>query len=438
MGHLAGKDIYRQLGDKIDALPFRAPWSETFREILTELYAPDDARLLCDMPFGLATLEEIARSSGRDRGPLRLQLESLCNRGLVMDLLVGGEYRYVISPLVVGIYEFTMMRTDADVDAKKMARLFHEYFEGSAPLAANFGDGEQSTLFRALAHEETIRSGTYAEVLDYERATGIVDQVVGDDFSLGVCSCRHEQHHLGSRKCDDPLQMCTSMGVGAEWAIRRNLAKRISRTEMLEHLSRSRERGLVLCADNVQRNVTFICHCCRCCCHILGGVSTHGYTNMLATSGYLARSDDATCKGCNHCEKACPVDAIAMVPDPDPGRKRKKRPRVDDEICLGCGVCALRCRTGAMKLEPGPRRVIPPETTFQRVLLMALDRGTLQNAIFTHPEMRSHRYLRGLLGGFLRLSPVKRALMSDTLRSRFLKLMERGARAQNQDWLLEA
>lgn len=89
-----------------------------------------------------------------------------------------------------------------------------------------------------------------------------------------------------------------------------------------------------------------------------------------------------------------------------------------------------------MRLEPRPQRVIPPEITFHRVLLMALERGTLESLIFEHPEFRSHRYLRALVGGFLRLEPVKRTLMSDRLRSRFLKLMEAAARAQGQEWLL--
>jgi ferredoxin len=439
MGHLAGKDVYRQLGEKIDSMQFRAPWNETFREILTELYSPDDARLLCQMPLGLSTLDEVVRATGEDHEQVRRALDSLCDRGLVMDILAGGEYRYAVSPLIVGIFEFTMMRTDKGYDPGKMARLFSEYLDSGAPYAANYGKGEQFTLFRALAHEETVRDGSYAEVLDYERAVGVVEQEQGDSFAISLCPCRHEHHHLGTKECEDPLEMCTSFGYAAEWLIRRNMGKRISRTQMLEHLARSRERGLVFCADNIQHQVTFICNCCGCCCGILRGISRHGCTNMAATSSFIARSDDATCKGCNHCEKACPVDAIRMVPDPEykTTRKRKKKPLVDEEICLGCGVCAVKCQTGAMKLDPRPQRVIPPENTFQRVLLMALERDTLQNVIFNHPELRSHRYLRGLVGGFLRLPRVKRALMGETLRSRFLKAMEQGIRAQKKDWLLE-
>ena len=34
MAHINAKDIYRQLGKKIDGLPTRVPWNETLYEIL--------------------------------------------------------------------------------------------------------------------------------------------------------------------------------------------------------------------------------------------------------------------------------------------------------------------------------------------------------------------------------------------------------------------
>jgi len=435
MGHLVGKDIYRELGARVDASPFRAPWNDTMRAILTELYSAEEAALLVAMPHGLASLSEVARATGMEPGPLRAKLEDLCNRGLVLDMHLGGEYRYSVSPLIVGIFEFTMMRTDGQVDHKKIARLFHEYMDSGVIYAANAGHGERFSPFRALPYQQTLRDGSFAEVLDYEKAAGLVEQA--SFFSLGICSCRHNEHHLGNRACDTPLDVCTSFDKAGEYLVRRNLARSISKTEMLEHVDRSRERGLVLIADNVQRGATFICHCCGCCCGVLRGINRHGYINSTATSSYIARSDLRICKGCNHCEKACPIDAIAMVRDeaPPPGVKRKKRPVVDESICLGCGVCALKCTTGAMRLDPRPQRVIPPETTFHRVLLMALERGTLQHLIFTNPQSRTHGYLRALVGGILQLEPVKRTLVSDLLRSRFLAVMETAVKLQGKGWL---
>ena len=73
--------------------------------------------------------------------------------------------------------------------------------------------------------------------------------------------------------------------------VRHGFAREVSKTEMLENIARSRELGLMINADNVQRNVSFMCHCCSCCCNVLLGITAHGYPNMLMTSGYVARSN---------------------------------------------------------------------------------------------------------------------------------------------------
>jgi hypothetical protein len=86
----------------------------------------------------------------------------------------------------------------------------------------------------------------------------------------------------------------------------------------------------------------------------------------------------------------------------------------------------LKCMSGAMKLHPRKQRVIHPENTFARVILQCLEKETLQNQLFDDPGSKTHAFMRGVVGGFLRLSRVKQALMSDRLRSRFLRAMMAG------------
>ena len=61
MGHISGKDIYRQLGKKIDQLPTRAPWNASLHAILKELYTPEEAEVIVKMPYGFSNLARIAR-----------------------------------------------------------------------------------------------------------------------------------------------------------------------------------------------------------------------------------------------------------------------------------------------------------------------------------------------------------------------------------------
>jgi Pyruvate/2-oxoacid:ferredoxin oxidoreductase delta subunit len=418
MGHVIGKDVYRKLGKKIDNLTMKAPWNETFHAILKELYSSEEADLVVKMPYGLSDFDQIQKITKHESSKLQKMLDSLCSKGLVMDLSLRGEYFYTPSPMVIGIFEFTMMRVGDNLNTKQWAKLFHAYLgSDGAFYAANFGGQEKISPLRTLPHEDTIETSDYLEVLDYEKATAIVEE--SKKFSIGICSCRHEKLHAGEKECDVPLDTCSSFGTAADYMIRHNFGKEVAKTEMLENLARSKEMGLVFCADNVKNDISFICHCCGCCCNALLGISKFGYPAMVITSSFIAVRDAGLCTECGSCALTCPINAIQMLPQGDP--------KIDASICLGCGVCALNCPSGALKLVKRKQRVLHPEDTFERVILQCLERGTLQNQMFSNPQSITHKFMRGFVGAFLKLAPVKKALMSDALRSSFLAVMRKGA-----------
>lgn len=436
MGHLVGKDLYRKLGKKIDGLTLRAPWNEALYAILKELYSEDEARLVLEMPYGLSTIARLEKVTKRPRAELQALLERMCPRGLVLDLVVNDHAYYAPSPFVIGVFEFTMMRTGEGLEYAKWAKMFKDYFADGEFYEANSGDGQKVSLMRVLPWESGIVPDEHVEVLDYEKASAIIDE--HERFAIGICSCRHEKHHLGEKECKAPLETCSTFGaVPVAYMVRNGFAREVSKSEMKENLARSRELGLIINADNVQRNVTFMCHCCGCCCNVLQGITKHGYPNVVVTSNWIAASDREKCKGCGICSRRCPIEAIPRVADPDPRFKKHGRPRVDEAVCVGCGVCTIKCKSGAMKLHPRKQRVLHPETTFERTILQCLERGTLQNQLFDDPSSKGQAFLRGLVGGFLRLSPVKRSLMSDALRSRFLNAMKKGATKQGKGELVE-
>jgi ferredoxin len=170
---------------------------------------------------------------------------------------------------------------------------------------------------------------------------------------------------------------------------------------------------------------------------VLRGISRHGYPNAVVTSSYIARSDVDACTGCGICSRKCPIEAIDRTPDPEPRFRKFGRPVVNRELCIGCGACTLKCKAGAMKLHKRPQRVLHPETTFERIILQCLERGTLQNQLFDDPASLTHAFARACLGGFLRLTPVKRALMSDALRSQFLGALKYAAASGGKGQLAE-
>lgn len=417
MGHIVGKDRYRALGRKIDNLTMRVPWNETLYAILKELYTEEEADIAVRMPYGLSTLEAVSRAVGIDNERLRPVLDGMASKGLIMDLAVQGECRYMLSPLIIGIFEFTMMRTGGELETKRWARLFHEYLDGNDRFfAANFGPGKAVAPQRVLPYGETVAPAEYVEVLDYEKA----EEIIGGarTCAIGICSCRHEKLHIGQKTCATPLEMCLSLNGSAQYMIQHGFAREAPRGMVDDNLAMAREMGLILCADNVRRDVAFMCFCCGCCCNLLLGISRFGYPHTVVTSSFIATVDRQTCAACGTCVKACPIRAIKSDDD--------GTALIDEAVCLGCGVCGLQCPHEASKLAKRKQRVLHPETTFERIILQSLERGTLQNFLFSDPNRLTHSFLRGIVGGFLRLPPVKKALMADMLRSSFLAFMQRG------------
>jgi ferredoxin len=427
MGHIVAKDIYGPLGKKIDSLSVRTPQTEAFHAMLRQLYTTEEAELVVALPYGLSTLGRISRLTGRNPKKLKPVLDRLCDKGLVVDLDLGGKYRYMPAPFVVGFFEFTMMRTNiADEDIGNYARAFVDYMDEGAFYDANFKDGQQVSIARSLPHID--RLGDHVEIFDYER----VDQIIEETrtFSVSNCSCRHKKLHAGHDTCKVPLETCTSFGKAAEYLVRHDMGREISRSEMRDIAQQSKELKLVFSVDNVRNQPSFLCHCCGCCCGILDGINKHGYANSIVSSTLVPRVDMEECNGCQKCARVCHISAITLVPEAKKTtRKRMFQPVIDEDLCIGCGVCSLVCDPDAIDMEKREQHVIHPENTFERVILQCLERGTLQNQLFDDPSSMSHKAMRGIVGGFLRLPPVKKALMTDTLRSRFLAAMAGAARS---------
>ena len=436
MGHIVAKDLYGALGEKIDGLSVRTPQTKAFHDILRQLYSAEEAELIVRMPYRLSRLEKIARVTGLKAAEVEPLLNRLCDKGLVVDLKLGNTCHYMPAPFVIGIFEFTMMRMDSsDESIGDISKSFVEYLEEGDFYAANCADGQQVTIARALPHGDHL--GDHVEIFDYEKVDRIIEEATS--FSVSNCSCRHKKHHAGGDVCKVPLETCTSFGTASEYLVRHGMGRAIDQAEMRDIAQRSKELKLVFSVDNVQKQPSFLCHCCGCCCAILEGINTHGYANAIVSSTLVPRVVSEDCNGCQKCARACHISAITLNPEPKKAKgKRMFMPVIDEDLCIGCGVCTLDCKPDAIRMVKREQRVIHPETTFERVILQCLERGTLQNQLFDDPGDITHQALRGIVGGFLRLTPVKKALMSEALSSRFLSALKAGVTGAVQKEVVDA
>jgi NAD-dependent dihydropyrimidine dehydrogenase PreA subunit len=421
MSHLTVRSAYRDLADRLNRFPQGAPPTDRLFDILALLFSEREAGLVAQLPIRPFTADEAARRWNVPEAEARRVLDELAGRAILLDVeSPDAVTTYVLPPPMAGFFEFSMMRAREDVDQKLLAELFHQYLNVEEDFVRDlFGAGE-TRLGRVFVNESAVAPELSLHVLDYERASEVVKTARA--IGVGLCYCRHKKQHLG-QACDAPLDICMTFNTAAASLTRHGVARRVDAAECLNLLQQARDRGLVQFGENARRHVSFICNCCGCCCEALVAARRIGFLHPVHTTNFIIEVDRSTCTGCAKCVDACPVEALSVVSANDPKRPRKRTARLDERACLGCGVCVATCQERGLRLVPRAERVITPVDSTHRFVQQAIERGMLQNLIFDNHALASHRAMAAILGVILRLPPIKRAMASRQLGSRYLERM---------------
>jgi ferredoxin len=424
MAHLTSRSAYQRLTERLNRFPQGAPPSESLFRILSILFSEREAALVALLPIKPFTAAKAAGIWKTDVAEARRTLDALAARALLVDIeRDGGEREYVLPPPMAGFFEFSMMRVRRDVDQKTLGELFYQYLNVEEDFVRALFAGGETQLGRTFVHEPALDEDAAVHVLDFERASEVVRTARHRGISL--CYCRHKMEHVG-RACDAPQDICMTFGTTAASLVRHGHARAVDAAEGLDLLRQAGERGLVQFGENVRRSVAFVCNCCGCCCEAMIAQRKFAAMHPIHTTPFLPEVDEARCNGCEKCVRACPVEAMVAVSANDPKRPKRSVARVDAQRCLGCGVCVPACSPAALRLvERGPRRLTPLDGA-HRAVLMAIERGKLQDLVFDNRVLFSHRALAALFGVILKLPPARRLLATEQVRSVYLeKLVER-------------
>ncbi len=420
MSHTTLRSGYTELVDRLNRFPQGAPPSETLYKILQLLFSEREAQLVALLPIKPFTAEKASQVWKLNLNETRKVLDELAGRAILVDVERHGKSTYTLPPPMAGFFEFSMMRLRGDVDQKVLGELYYQYLNVEEEFIRQLFVRGETQLGRVFVDEPVLSAENALHVLDYERASEVIR--TASHRGIGVCYCRHKMMHM-DRNCDAPMDICMTFNGSAQSLTKHGYARAVDVSEGLDLLQQAYEKNLVQFGENVREGVNFICNCCGCCCEAMIAARKFGILNPVHTTNFLPVVDETTCNGCGKCVSACPVEAMTMVSTNDPRHPKMKKAKVDEDACLGCGVCLRTCSHGSLALRSRPERVITPLNSVHRTVMMAIERGDLQDLIFDNRVLWNHRALAAVFGVVLGLPPIKQAVASQQVKSRYLEYL---------------
>lgn len=418
MAHHTIKKGYTHLAERINKFPQGAPPTRLLFKILEMLVSEKEANLISLLPIKPFDAKKASRIWKLNDTETRKILDQLAGRAILVDMQHNADTYYALPPPMAGFFEFSLMRVRQDIDQKVLSELFYQYMNVEEDFIKDlFGPGE-TKLGRTFVHEPVLSSEDALHVLDYERASEVIE--TASAMAVGTCYCRHKMHHVG-KSCDAPMDICMTFNTTGASLIKHGIARKVDKKEGLDMLQQAYDHNLVQFGENIREGVNFICNCCGCCCEAMIAARKLAIMHPVHTTNFLPEVNETTCNGCANCVDICPVEAISLVSSNNPHKPKGKKALLNEETCLGCGLCVKVCSKNSLHLKSREQRVITPLNGTHRAVVMAIERGKLQNLIFDNQVLWSHRALAAVLGVILKLPPFKQVLANKQVKSRYLE-----------------
>lgn len=342
-------DIYDQLAQRLNEFEHVVPPVPSFLKVLKEFYTEEQAEFAANFPDGRFTVGELAQKFNKDEKELAQFVETMAYAGLLfVTKTQTGEKKYELSPWMVGVIEFSIVRRMDQPGGNK----------GLLPLYTAMGEEQRALVEPLLSDVEALKEMIPSEhvrvlpigealqdkgqVMPHENLLEIIEKQ--KSFAAMRCCCRHlaEQRDEPCQCHEIPEYSCLFFGQVADYIVDYNMGKRLTKQECMDVLKTCAKAGCVHNTNNFTEALQFVCNCCPDCCGFIAAVKKYGNIKTINTSNFLSVVDEETCILCGECVERCPVVAIRLEDD---------RIVVDETICIGCGNCVTICPPESLSLK---------------------------------------------------------------------------------------
>jgi len=347
---MAKNDVY----EKVAAI-FDFPGSQNLIKYLQILFKPEEGELQLEF-LKPATCAQVAKKLNIDEKTLSPKLADLKRR----RLLFHKNDEYLFHMAMHGFFARIAKAKKEDIPDgfwkawdEFMPEVEDKMITRSIKVAAKVPVG--GVMSRILPARLAIASNPKIkpqDILPEEDVYALLRMKAKKEIiAVSDCDCRIRAH-----RCDRPTQNCFEFGKYAEFNLNQSSSLKVVNVEEAIAISDEAERaGLLKSGGISERNGGVLCHCCDCCCNVMGATIRHGVAHQLRNpSRYRAHVDTNSCIGCQDCVERCFFGAVEMKKVPG---SKKLKAFINHEKCMGCGLCVVGCEQKAMVFD----LVKPPE-----------------------------------------------------------------------------
>ena len=193
------------------------------------LFTEKEAELVAQLPIKAFRVKTAAKIWSVSESEALKVLDKLASKAILLDLEDDKGKQYILPPPMAGFIEFALMRTRNDIDQKLLAELYYQYLNVEEDFIKDLFYSAETKLGRVYVQEEILTNENEVTILDYERASHIIEEA--EHIAVGMCYCRHKMQHVG-KACDAPMDICMTFNGTANSLIKNNYARKNSRVRM--------------------------------------------------------------------------------------------------------------------------------------------------------------------------------------------------------------